>query len=245
MPVVPALHYRETYNPTDLAALSREFAIAQDHQADMASLLEDAAAIWRWHGGDRSKPPTPAQTAKSLSKAATLAHRLSQTVAALPEQALYRLELAIDRAQDEASTAMIMGQPVSDLPAFTSPETDVNELGTLLDLSDILQIVSALERMAKDAAQLPSGSSGAKRDHALRMWIVNIELFWVNTLGRVFSRDATSSGEPVSEAARFCVAAFKVVNPETPSSRVLNEMKHRIRDAPTKSTGRIATQNGA
>jgi hypothetical protein len=245
MPVVPAHHYRETYSPADLASLAQEFSISPDHRAEMASLLEDTAAIWHWHGVKHSKGPTPAQTARSLSKAAALAHRLSQTVAALPEQALYRLELAIDRAQDEASTAMIMGQPVSDLPAFTSPETDGNELGTLLDVSDILQIVSALERLAKDAAKLPSGSSGAKRDHALRMWIINIELFWVNTLGRVFSRDATSSGEPVSEAARFCVAAFKVASPETPSSRVLNEMKHRIREVSSKSTGRIATENGA
>jgi hypothetical protein len=230
MPVVPAHHYRETYSPADLTSLAQQFSIAPDHRVEMASLLEDAAAIWRWHGVKHSKRLTPAQTARSLDKAADQARKLCLTVTTLPEQAFGRLEVEIDNAQTNAATALIMRQPISGLPALTTPETDGETLGTILELSDILQMIAALERMAKDAAQLPSGNSGVKRDHALRMWIINIELFWVGTLGRVFSRDATSSGEPVSEASRFCVAAFKIVSPETPSSRVLNEMKHRIRE---------------
>lgn len=230
MPVVPAHHYRETYSQADLAALAQEFSIAPDKRAEMASLLEDAAAIWRWHGGDRSKPPTPAQIARSLNKAAAQARKLCLTVTTLPDQAFSRLEAVIDNAQADAATALIMGQKVSGLPALTTPEMDSETLGALLGVPDILQMITTLERMAKNAAQSPAGNSGVKRDHALRMWIINIELFWVSTLGRVFSRDTTSSGEPVSEAARFCVAAFKIVSPETPSSRVLNEMKHRIRE---------------
>ena len=219
MPVVPAHHYRETYSQADLRNLAAAFEIPAEHHAEMASLLEDAAAIWRWHGIRQSKRPTPAKTARSLNKVAVQARKLCQTVTALPDQSFGRLEAAIDKAQGEAATAMIMGQPVSGLPALTTPQTDSDLLRTVLELSDILQMIATLEHMAKNAAKSPSGSAGVKRDHALRMWIINIELFWVGTLGQLFSRDATSSGEPLSETARFCVAAFKIVSPETPASR--------------------------
>lgn len=230
MPVVPTHHYRETYTADALDELAATFRIPVEHRAEMTKHLEDAAAIWRWNIGRQTKRQRPTQTARALSRIEAQARKLSQTVLALPDEAFGRLDAAIANGQSEAVAAMIKEQPISSMPALASPETDSDNLGMLLDLSDILQIIGALQKLAKEAAQMPSGSSGAKRDYALRMWIINIEMFWISTLGRVFSRDATSSGEPLSEAAQFCVAAFKIVNPATPSSRVLNEMKHRIRE---------------
>jgi hypothetical protein len=60
------------------------------------------------------------------------------------------------------------------------------------------------------------------------MWIANIEMFWASTLGRSFSRDVGLKGEAISESARFCVAAFRFVSPETPENTVLNVQKKYI-----------------
>jgi hypothetical protein len=61
------------------------------------------------------------------------------------------------------------------------------------------------------------------------MWVLNIEMFWTQTLGRSFTRVVFAKGEPSSEAALFCVEAFKPFDPKTPPSRVLKEMKHCIK----------------
>lgn len=53
---------------------------------------------------------------------------------------------------------------------------------------------------------------------------------WLGIIQRKFTRDVASDGEPITEAARFCVDIYKVLDPETDKSLVLNEMKRRIKD---------------
>ena len=51
---------------------------------------------------------------------------------------------------------------------------------------------------------------------------------WIGDLGKDFTRYVHSSGEAVSDAARFCVRAYSILDPKTPESLVLNEMKKLI-----------------
>lgn len=68
-------------------------------------------------------------------------------------------------------------------------------------------------------------SAGRPQDDALQMWIVLIGDIWENQIGRPFDCDVTSTGEPVSEAARFCVDAHRIVDAGCQPSRITKEMR--------------------
>ncbi|MEX0827944.1 MAG: hypothetical protein WD005_03225 [Haliea sp.] len=79
---------------------------------------------------------------------------------------------------------------------------------------------------AKNAGYPNKTQSAARRtrDDALQMWIVLVGDIWENQIGRPFDCDVTSTGEPVSEAARFCVDAHRFVDAECQPSRITKEM---------------------
>jgi hypothetical protein len=80
---------------------------------------------------------------------------------------------------------------------------------------------------------------GPKEDDDLKFWLGHIRNLWVDFLNRRFTRDVTNEGQPISEAARFCVRACQLVDPKTPPSRILNEMKKIITEDRKTATGRI------
>ena len=92
---------------------------------------------------------------------------------------------------------------VSHGAAFNVPQADGSQQIIELEQDDIQDVIAHISAIALQAADLPSGQAGAKRDHGLKLWVANVETYWTQTLGRSFSRDVTSTGEPVSEAARF------------------------------------------
>jgi hypothetical protein len=245
MPVVPTHHYQETYTKTDLEFLYSEFNIPTAAQAELARALEDAAAICRWHNQPTASNVRPAVSIAALNKVAKFADKLGAALSGLPPAA--QAALAVEYTQSESSviSALSGGPPSPKGAALFVPQTDGSTLPVLPDQDDIQDIIAHIGLMAKQATGLPSGADGAKRNQGLRMWMLNIEMFWTETLGRSFTREVSANGEPLSQAARFCVAAFKPVGPKTPPSRVINEMKHCIKRKRHGSTGRIVTQNGA
>ena len=226
MPVVPAHHYRPTYSEADLASLCCEFHIPIGMQPEIASCLEDAAAIWRWYGGATAGHPTRGASAKALRTVATSASGLKAALAALPMPAADALAAQVVKAE----SASLKGQHIpTGLPVISILHDDGTSAQAVLDLSELAHLVDALESMAISAeADLPDGRR-TKEDHALRMWISNVEMLWTETLGRPFTRDMTAEGEPISDAARFCVSAFGKVSPGTPRHSVLNAMKKHIK----------------
>ncbi len=242
MPPAPEQHYRETYRATDLEKLISDFDIPEEHRESLPAFLEDVAAIWRSH----QHPPTakirPAVTSAALQMVSKLADQLNTALRDLPPPAKAALDTAYSRLDGKVILAMSDDQPPPKGVAFNVAQADGAPLIVKLEQDEIQDLVANISAMAAQAADLPSGKAGTKRDHGLRMWMTNVEMFWTKTLGRNFSRDVTSNGEAVSEAARFCVAAFAPVSAETLPSRVLQEMKLCIKTARKKSTGRIAPQ---
>lgn len=235
MSAVPKHHYRETYSAADLAKLTKDFDIGPDHQDDLARFLEDAAAIYRWHQISPEAAIRPAMVKSSLKKVAKLSAQLTEALNGLPPRAEVTLAIEYAKSEDAALMASMGNQSKPKGAALYVPEPDGSETLVTLEMNEVLDVIGHLGRMAAQAADLPPGRIGTKRNDGLRMWVLNMERFWTKTLGRSFSRDATSAGEPVSAAARFCVAAFKPVSPDTPPSRVLNAMKISIRDSQGKS----------
>jgi hypothetical protein len=245
MPVVPTHHYQETYTKADLEFLYSEFNIPTAAQAELARALEDAAAICRWHNQPTASNVRPAVSIAALNKVAKFADKLGAALSGLPPAAQAALAVEYTRSESSVISALSGGPPSPKGAALFVPQTDGSTLPVLPDQDDIKDIIAHVARMAKQATGLPSGADGTKRNQGLRMWMFNIEIFWTETLGRSFTRVVLPNGEPLSQAARFCVEAFKPFDPKTPPSRVINEMKHCIKRKRHGSTGRIVTQNGA
>ncbi|MCB1399326.1 MAG: hypothetical protein KDJ82_05040 [Rhodobacteraceae bacterium] len=160
IPVVPAHHYRPTYSEADLASLCCEFHIPTGMQPEIASCLEDAAAIWRWYGGATAGHPTRGASAKALRTVATSASGLKAALAALPMPAADALAAQVVKAE----SASLKGQHIlTGLPVISILHDDGTSAQAVLDLSELAHLVDALESMAISAeADLPKASTGAR-----------------------------------------------------------------------------------
>ncbi|WP_458791935.1 hypothetical protein [Yoonia sp. MH D7] len=244
MPPAPAHHYKATYRAADLEKLVSDFAIPDAQRDGLGPLLEDLAAIWRWKQPPATAIGTAAKSAAALQRVAKLADQLGTALGDLPPSAQDALRLTY-ASTGSAMVLAMNDDAISHGAAFSVPQADGSQQIIELQQDDIHGLVAHISAMALQAADLPAGQAGAKRDHGLKLWVANVEAYWTQTLGRSFSRDVTSTGEPISEAARFCVAAFAPVSAETLPSRVLQEMKLCIKATREKSTGRITPQNDA
>lgn len=74
---------------------------------------------------------------------------------------------------------------------------------------------------------LPGQKGGRPTQEAISIWVVNMRSYWIQTLGRRFTVDRLQ-GQPVSEAARFCVDALHIMEPDIPPTTVINEMQKLI-----------------
>lgn len=96
---------------------------------------------------------------------------------------------------------------------------------TFQEVKDALKVLQNLAELG--SAFVPDTRPGPSPDYPLRGWIRDMS-YIVQSTGCRFTRDVSDNGTPISPAALFCVAAYAVLSPSTPPSRVLNEMKRFI-----------------
>ena len=111
------------------------------------------------------------------------------------------------------------------VPRFNlGPTSDSFGLDTLLATLGMIQSAASFPELTFDHIK-----TGAQPDRFLQIGMRHLHEFWEKTVGCEFTRDATSDGQPISEAARFCVQVCGEMSPNTPKSRVLNAMKKQIK----------------
>lgn len=109
---------------------------------------------------------------------------------------------------------------------------------TYLGARDLLESLAILQSYADEAVRnLPDDRGGRRHSEGLRMWMRNIATIWEDFSGKPFTLDYYQ-GEPVSEAARFTVAAFEAVNPGIDAKTIISEMKKHIRDERQRAAGK-------
>lgn len=122
------------------------------------------------------------------------------------------------------------------------PNDDGSEGYVLIDLPVLRKLVSALEHAAGDAAnELARSRTGKQRAHGLNLWMSNVADIWAEAANQPFTRDVASDGEPITNAARFCVSAFQLIDPELDRSLVLTAMK-KFKAKRNKRTGQIGDE---
>jgi hypothetical protein len=216
------------YSDADFALLVEEFSLPADQLEEIRDHLEDAVNIWRLHGGGGEKRTPPSEERAALNRFATLAKKLVDAHKELPGGADRALNSTFSSAQMAAS----IGPSATDDPlhkALEFPTTDDEVTFIHLESNDMMLLLDALGNAATSAAETTGQArTGASQDHGLRMWMRNMAIIWEDKVQRSFTRDATDRNDPVSEAAQFCVLAFKYVDPTMPKSRILNAVKQQI-----------------
>lgn len=237
--VVASQYYEETNSDEAYEILCDRFEFPEPLKPELRKQLEDFAAIWRWHH-DRSKHVRqPSRDAKALA----LVARQSQ-----------KLQLALDALSDNASIAMQQTSHQYEMQSFDFEKnfsdvghefyryTDQDGTETTLyqDIQDLVRSVSIIKLVAVEAKEnIGSMPVGPRFDLSMTMWITNVAIMWTEKLGRPFTRDTTSKGDPLTEAAQFCIDAFHPISPSTPNSKILNEMKKHITKSRKKTTGKV------
>jgi len=231
-PVVNAQYYKETYSDQDISELCIIGGLSPDDMAKFREELEHFAAICRWETSKWADLPRSSEVARDLQRLIKRIDRLDDGLENLPDEAAYNLRVAIDKNNSFDFGRSITGKLPEDEPslAIPLPEDALPLKGLHLGVSEFRQLLAGLERATEDAiSNLPKRRDGQLRDYGLRIWMINIKSLWERTTQAPFTRGTTDSGDPVTAAACFCVAAFHLISPDYPKTRILWEMRHRIR----------------
>ncbi len=240
MPIDFSDNSKPFYSPEAIVALCSEFKVKRELQKELQDRLEGAAKAWSWN--DRRKDgedQTPAKVKSELLNVSKVSQRLLTSLDQLGAVSTHELQRRYKSPNPLVSIGILNGENKSNGHVLAIPNNDGSQGAITLQYEDVYTIIEALVGISANAADVRSGIKGVKRDEALRIWMINIEAIWTEVLNRKFSRDVTADGSPISEAACFCVASFQYISPETPQSRVLNEMKLCIQRTRKKGTGRI------
>jgi hypothetical protein len=202
-----------------------------------------ARAIYRWESEKHSDLSRSSVVSRDLQGLVRRIKRLDEGLENLPDGAVSELSKAISKCNMAYTAKIITDALPDDAPSLTIPiyggKGPLTALS--LELSDFRQVLSGFENAAERALDaLPKRLPGQSRDHGLRLWMHNIEDLWTRTTQVPFTRDQTQSGEPITPAAVFCVAAFLHVTPDYSKSRILGEMKDCIRTSRRRTGGYVA-----
>jgi len=237
--VVASQYYEKTYSDEAYEILSDRFEFRTLLRPELRNQLEDFAAIWRWHHDRAEHVRQPSRDAKALA----LVAKQSQ-----------KLQLALDALSNNASIAMQQTSQQYEMQSFDLERNysdvghefyrytgqDGTETTLYQEIQDLVRSVSIIRLVAVEAKEnIGSMPVGPRFDLSMTMWIINIARMWTEKLDRPFTRDTTSKGDPLTEAAQFCIDAFHPTSPSTPNSKVLNGMKKHITESRKKATGKV------
>jgi hypothetical protein len=228
--VVPPRFYKDTYDESNVRYLCEIGELTPANIEAFAESLEHSAAIYRWESAKFEDRPRNSDVALELKDIAKQANRLKSSL----DQLSWNAQSELDRHADINAQHAITGS----LAAPSEPSLAVSlkhlEIGVpcvIMNVPTLRSVIEGLENAANSkSANLPKGRPGQVRSYGLRLWMRNIAELWDKSTNRAFTRDVTSTGEPITNAARFCAEAFRIVDPSVPTSRVMRELKDCIRE---------------
>lgn len=239
--MVPSQHYKDTYSEEDIEQLCEVGGFAPEDLDAFRKMLEDLAAIYRWENTKFQNLPSYKEVSAELIKIQKQAARLASSLIELGWDAQQAIErgIGVDRM-----TMITKGTsaPASPTTYLSLQEITGDEINLLLETSDYARLIDGL-RNAAEHGQNTLNKRPSKKipDFGLRLWLINIEKQWQSLNHRPFSRDIDGTGEPITHAGRFCVAAFRKIEPSYSTSRIMNGMKN-LKKERRKRTGKAGRQ---
>lgn len=100
----------------------------------------------------------------------------------------------------------------------------------IMDEEDIRAALNVIQNFAQHGMDgLPKSHDGRKKPHGLRMLILNIQIYWMDTLGRPFTFDEHNS-EGLTEAYEFCRDISQALDPSITTAQIKWQMRKIITD---------------
>jgi hypothetical protein len=218
-------HYADTYSEAATLKLCADCGFVPPDIDAMLERLEHIAAVYRWEKSKYVDLLSSAQQRKELIAVHKAAVKLSEAMQSLSWQP----EIAIARQlENDSTSAFFAGSSVAnrETTLLRIANDDGTEGHVTIEPEDLKILIPALGHAALDAAsKLNKSRPGKQKAHGMHLWIANIAKVWAEVTDQPFTRDVASDGEPITNAARFCVGAFQLVDPELDRSVVLTAMK--------------------
>jgi len=221
-----------------LNCLSRDYEIDEQLKDRLHERLEHAAKNWYLQQNSSEEAVSPSDVKKALvglsRDANALKIRMENSNVAVWSSLIGASSFnrsSGDYLGFEYATPHFPEYGEIGVPAVTTLTSDPHQP---FDTIEVASIISALDQIARLAAVAPivnpPKNLNSQKIKPLREWMNSMHMVWLGIIQRQFTRDVAADGEPITEAARFCVDIYKFLDPETPKSLVLNEMKRRIKD---------------
>lgn len=227
-PIVARQFYVETYSEAETLKLCKSCAFTPPSLNDLREQLEHTAAIYRWEKSKYADHLASNKQRKELASVQKAAKKLGDAI----DNLSWQPQSAITKHSENRSMAAFFGQPDGDEAAtalISVPDPDGSEGHIEIDIPTLTTLIRSLEHTAKDAMHgLSKSRPGKQSSHALSLWVSNIADIWEQSTDQPFTRDVASDGEPITNAARFCVGAFQFIDPALERSLVLTTMKSCI-----------------
>ncbi|SHL79731.1 hypothetical protein SAMN05444414_14221 [Roseovarius marisflavi] len=236
--MAPEKYYAETYDIQTVSKFCQIAGIDPSNAPHARQELEHFAAIYRWeHARTANKAPGKA-TKRELESLANQTARLLEILAKLSPDAAAAIERQV-AADARLGIARDSGAPNGPSLFIRLDDFSDDLMGLSVNLEMLQAVLGGLHDAASTGADTTHKSrSGKTQDFGLLLWLSNIKTFWHAHTDLPFSRDVTQTGEPITNAGSFCLAAFLKIEPDCPTSRVMNGMKYVIKKG-NKSTGKI------
>lgn len=207
--------------------LCAEFAIPDEKHEVAREHLEGSADVffhWRYNVDEA---PKPGECRAALTEIADLTERLRDRLSRMDgrtQAAFWFPEIALNSAVMRGATETPFGHKIERRTIDDNVEIVWHE-----DPAGLLRAVTILHNYALQGLErLPDDPGGQRQLFGLRHWMSNLYILWTEILGRKFTVDS-HQGEPVSDAARFCVAVTRLTAPDITNSQVFTAMQHQRR----------------
>ena len=203
--------------------------------------LEHSAAIYRWEKSKYADYLSSSMQRKELASVRKAAKKLGDSIDGLSWQP----QIAIAQHSESRSVAAFFdmldeGEAATTLISFAGPDGSKNDI--VIDVPTLVTLIRALEHASQNAINgLTKSRPGKQSARGISIWMSNVASIWEESTEHPFTRDVASDGEPVTNAARFCVGAFHFIDPTLERSVVLTAMKSCITRR-KKRTGQISSK---
>ncbi|MEX3015708.1 hypothetical protein [Gymnodinialimonas hymeniacidonis] len=216
------------YSEAQLQDITTEFDVPVELTEQFARELQIAGQRWHeWRARDQSQVSSIRQ---ALARIGADLSATSEKLKSLPEEVWRSLGEAPQWFDEGPNKYEVRGELLDDWslyeirlsvetgPSFQPHSASISEIVAILDaLAERAYIVELLEGQFR-------GKPGPKRDLAFNEWVRSIASMWCSTLRRDFTYDAKAGGA-ISDAARFCVAAFRPLDPDQTERETINKLR--------------------
>lgn len=225
------------YEPKFLDALYQEFDIqGAELQERVHSRLEGAGNVYRKWRTNADEAPRPAERKAAIDELERLVDTLRDRLEQMDDftaTAFWRPETDLLGILGDEATKAKEGKPTLDESPWGHPlEFIKTEDGgvSMITLSQRhhFESLNILKNYCAAAREVIGPDAGGRpKDEGLRMWAINIRNLWEKELDRRFTL-SQHKGEPVSDAAVFCVRTCSILEPGTSNARVFTAMRKAI-----------------